>query len=220
MEWTSGPEGPALGHQHHAAGGRGACAPYYLHGADPLMEKEIGVRVPEDVPPEMQNEPRRPHLTQVCQGGRGGELTTSIPRRSPTPISWTGEGVLQAGQEQEATQGLARSSFSMRMTRRSTCGRYRRSMRFGIARAGGTIGMMTETIRARHLRRADAHARTAKVRLRDFSFERGSENGRRSLFGSVRVRVRGRVRGRGFGWCGQGNCTVAAHGRIREFAAP
>ena len=31
----------------------------------PLMEKEIGVRVPEDVPPEMQNEPPPPDLTQI-----------------------------------------------------------------------------------------------------------------------------------------------------------
>ena len=31
----------------------------------PLMEKEIGVRVPEEAPPEMQNEPPPPDLTQV-----------------------------------------------------------------------------------------------------------------------------------------------------------
>src|SRR5437588_6737424 len=31
----------------------------------PLMEKEIGVRVPEEVPPEMQNEPPPPDLTQI-----------------------------------------------------------------------------------------------------------------------------------------------------------
>src|SRR2546421_1102740 len=31
----------------------------------PLMEKEIGVRVPEETPPEMQNEPPPPDLTQI-----------------------------------------------------------------------------------------------------------------------------------------------------------
>ncbi len=31
----------------------------------PLMEKEIGVRVPEEVPPEMLNEPPPPDLTQI-----------------------------------------------------------------------------------------------------------------------------------------------------------
>src|ERR1700682_825624 len=31
----------------------------------PLMEKEMGVRVPEDTPPEMQNEPPPPDLTQI-----------------------------------------------------------------------------------------------------------------------------------------------------------
>src|SRR5438067_6064420 len=31
----------------------------------PLMEKEIGVRVPEETPPEMLNEPPPPDLTQV-----------------------------------------------------------------------------------------------------------------------------------------------------------
>src|SRR4051795_10053219 len=31
----------------------------------PLMEKEIGVRVPEDLPPEVLNEPPPPDLTQV-----------------------------------------------------------------------------------------------------------------------------------------------------------
>src|SRR5260370_33206870 len=31
----------------------------------PLMEKEMGVRVPEATPPEMQNEPPPPDLTQI-----------------------------------------------------------------------------------------------------------------------------------------------------------
>src|SRR2546423_4724444 len=31
----------------------------------PLMEKEIGVRVPEETPPEMLNEPPPPDLTQI-----------------------------------------------------------------------------------------------------------------------------------------------------------
>src|SRR5437870_7792450 len=31
----------------------------------PLMEKEIGVRVPEELPPELQNEPPPPDITQI-----------------------------------------------------------------------------------------------------------------------------------------------------------
>jgi len=50
-------KGPRSDINIHAAGGRGAGAPHHLMVLTPLMEKEIGVRVPEDVPRRSERPP-------------------------------------------------------------------------------------------------------------------------------------------------------------------
>src|SRR2546430_17316556 len=72
----------------------------------PLMEKEIGVRVPEDVPPEMQNEPPPPDLTQgVFKGDEAGDNPTNSPSRPETQFTEPFKADYKPGQAQKTTQG-------------------------------------------------------------------------------------------------------------------
>jgi biopolymer transport protein ExbD len=114
----------------------------------PLMEKEIGVRVPEEVPPEMLNEPPPPDLTQVVfkvdEAGiwhLNNEVLTDATAQERLKAYY------RVAKSKEATQGPPVIFFDA-----DDKAKYVRAVKaLDVIRdssPGWTIGMMTESIKA------------------------------------------------------------------------
>src|SRR5256885_16933576 len=78
----------------------------------PLMEKEIGVRVSEEVPPEMQQEPPPPDLTQIVlkvdEAGAVPLQNPSLPGRHATARGTAGS---QPAETERRPAGAAGAPF-------------------------------------------------------------------------------------------------------------
>jgi len=114
----------------------------------PLMEKEIGVRVPEETPPEMLNEPPPPDLTQVVfkvdEAGLwhlNAETLTDATAQDRLKVYY------RLAKSKEATQGPPVIFFDA-----EDKAKYVRAVKaldaIRDSSSGWTIGMMTESIKA------------------------------------------------------------------------
>jgi len=114
----------------------------------PLMEKEIGVRVPEETPPEMLNEPPPPDLTQVVfkvdEAGLwhlNAEMLTDANAQDRLKVYY------RLSKSKEATQGPPVIFFDA-----DDKAKYVRAVKaldaIRDSSSGWTIGMMTESIKA------------------------------------------------------------------------
>src|SRR5438874_4672493 len=114
----------------------------------PLMEKEIGVRVPEDVPPEMQNEPPPPDLTQVVfKVDESGIYHINSETLTDANLMDRLKAYYKLAKSKEATQGPPVIFFGA-----DDKAKYVRAVQaldaIRDSSSGWTIGMMTETIKA------------------------------------------------------------------------
>jgi len=110
----------------------------------PLMEKEIGVRVPEETPPEMLNEPPPPDLTQVVfKVDEAGIWHLNTETLTDSNAQERLRAYFRVAKSKEATQGppvilddkakYVRAVKALDAIRDSS--------------SGWTIGMMTESIK-------------------------------------------------------------------------
>ncbi len=113
----------------------------------PLMEKEIGVRVPEETPPELQAEPPPPDLTQIVfkvdDAGNFHINNETIPEAN---LSDRLKAYYKLAKSKEATQGPPVIFFDA-----DDKTKYVRAVKaldaIRDSSSGWTIGMMTETIK-------------------------------------------------------------------------
>ena len=113
----------------------------------PLMEKEIGVRVPEDVPPEMQNEPPPPDLTQVVfKVDEAGNYHINSETLTDANLMDRLKAYYKLSKSKEATQGPPVIFFDA-----DDKAKYVRAVQaldaIRDSSSGWTIGMMTESIK-------------------------------------------------------------------------
>ena len=113
----------------------------------PLMEKEIGVRVPEEVPPEMQNEPRPPDLTQIVfKVDEAGIWHLNNETLTDTTAVDRLKAYYRLAKSKEATQGPPVIFFDAEDKTK-----YVRAVKaldtIRDSSSGWTIGMMTESIK-------------------------------------------------------------------------
>jgi len=114
----------------------------------PWMEKEIGVRVPEDVPPEMQNEPPPPDLTQVVfKVDEAGNYDINSETLTDANLMERLKAYYKLAKSKEATQGPPVIFFDA-----DDKAKYVRAVQaldaIRDSSSGWTIGMMTETIKS------------------------------------------------------------------------
>jgi len=114
----------------------------------PLMEKEIGVRVPEDVPPEVQNEPPPPDMTQVVfKVDEAGVYHINSETLTDANLQDRLKAYYKLAKSKEATQGPPVIFFDA-----DDKAKYVRAMQaldaIRDSSSGWTIGMMTETIKS------------------------------------------------------------------------
>ena len=113
----------------------------------PLMEKEIGVRVPEEVPPEMLNEPPPPDLTQIVfKVDEAGIWHLNNETLTDVSAGDRLKAYYRLAKSKEATQGPPVIFFDA-----DDKTKYVREVKaldtIRDSSAGWTIGMMTESIK-------------------------------------------------------------------------
>src|SRR5512138_175672 len=113
----------------------------------PLMEKEIGVRVPEEVPPEMANEPPPPDLTQIVfKVDEAGIWHLNSETLTDANVSDRLKAYYRLAKSKEATQGPPVIFFDA-----DDKTKYVRAVKaldaIRDSSSGWTIGMMTESIK-------------------------------------------------------------------------
>ena len=114
----------------------------------PLMEKEMGVRVPEETPPEMLNEPPPPDLTQVVfKVDESGTWHLNTETLSDANAQDRLRAYYRVAKSKEATQGPPVIFFDA-----DDKTKYERAVKaldtIRDSASGWTIGMMTESIRS------------------------------------------------------------------------
>jgi len=113
----------------------------------PLMEKELGVRVPEETPPEMLNEPPPPDLTQVVfKVDESGIWHLNSETLTDTTAQDRLKAYYRVAKSKEATQGPPVIFFDA-----DDKAKYVRAVKaldaIRDSSSGWTIGMMTESIK-------------------------------------------------------------------------
>jgi biopolymer transport protein ExbD len=113
----------------------------------PLMEKEIGVRVPEEVPPEMLNEPPPPDLTQIVfKVDETGIWHLNNETLTDSTAADRLKAYYRLAKSKEATQGPPVIFFDA-----DDKTKYVRAVKaldtIRDSSSGWTIGMMTESIK-------------------------------------------------------------------------
>ena len=113
----------------------------------PLMEKEIGVRVPEETPPEMLNEPPPPDLTQVVfKVDEAGIWHLNSETLTDANALERLRAYYRLAKSKEATQGPPVIFFDA-----DDKAKYVRAVKaldaIRDSSSGWTIGMMTESIK-------------------------------------------------------------------------
>jgi biopolymer transport protein ExbD len=114
----------------------------------PLMEKEIGVRVPEEMPPEMLDQPPPPDLTQVVfKVDEAGNFHINTETLTDANVQDRLKAYYKLAKSKEATQGPPVIFFDA-----DDKAKYGRAMKaLDVIRdssSGWTIGMMTESIKS------------------------------------------------------------------------
>src|SRR5437764_1979598 len=114
----------------------------------PLMGKEIGVRVPEETPPEMLNEPPPPDLTQVVfKVDESGLWHLNSETLTDSNAQDRLKAYYRVAKSKEATQGPPVIFFDA-----DDKAKYVRAVKaldaIRDSSSGWTIGMMTESIKA------------------------------------------------------------------------
>src|SRR5438067_10648938 len=114
----------------------------------PLMEKELGVRVPEEVPPEMQNEPPPPDLTQIVfKVDEAGNFHINSETLTDANVMDRLKAYYKLAKSKEATQGPPVIFFDA-----DDKTKYVRAVKaldaIRDSSGGWTIGMMTESIKS------------------------------------------------------------------------
>src|SRR4051795_6709700 len=114
----------------------------------PLMEKEIGVRVPEDLPPEVLNEPPPPDLTQVLfKVDEAGLWHLNSETLTDSNAQDRLKAYYKISKSKEATQGPPVIFFDAEDKTK-----YVRAVKaldaIRDSASGWTIGMLTESIKA------------------------------------------------------------------------
>src|SRR3954471_12844507 len=113
----------------------------------PLMEKELGVRVPEELPPEMLNEPPPPDLTQVMlKVDEAGIWHLNNETLTDTTAQDRLKAYYKVAKSKEATQGPPVIFFDA-----DDKTKYVRAVKaldaIRDSASGWTIGVMTESIK-------------------------------------------------------------------------
>ena len=113
----------------------------------PLMEKEIGVRVPEDIPPEQLTEPPPPDLTQVVfKVDEAGNFHLNSETLNDSNIQDRLKAYYKLSKSKEATQGPPVIFFDA-----DDKAKYVRAVRaldaIRDSSSGWTIGMMTASLK-------------------------------------------------------------------------
>src|SRR5437660_10621545 len=113
----------------------------------PLMEKEIGVRVPEDIPPDQITEPPPPDLTQVVfKVDEAGNFHINAETLTDTNLMDRLKAYYKLAKSKEATQGPPVIFFDA-----DDKAKYLRAVKaldaIRDSSSGWTIGMMTESIK-------------------------------------------------------------------------
>src|SRR4051794_625071 len=113
----------------------------------PLMEKEIGVRVPEELPPELLNEPPPPDVTQVMlKVDEAGIWHLNNETLTDTTAQDRLKAYYRVAKSKEATQGPPVIFFDA-----DDKTKYVRAVKaldaIRDSSSGWTIGMMTESIK-------------------------------------------------------------------------
>jgi biopolymer transport protein ExbD len=113
----------------------------------PLMEKEIGVRVPEDLPPEVLNEPPPPDLTQIMlKVDEAGIWHLNSETLTDSNAQDRLKAYYKIAKSKEATQGPPVIFFDA-----DDKTKYVRAVKaldaIRDSSSGWTIGMMTESIK-------------------------------------------------------------------------
>src|SRR2546422_8663263 len=114
----------------------------------PLMEKEIGVRVPEELPPELQNEPPPPDITQIVfKVDEQGIFHINNETLTDENVQDRLKAYYKLAKSKEAMQGPPVIFFDA-----DDKAKYLRAVKaldaIRDSSAGWTIGMMTESIKA------------------------------------------------------------------------
>ena len=114
----------------------------------PLMEKEIGVRVPEDIPPDQITEPPPPDLTQVVfKVDEAGNFHINSETLTDANLMDRLKAYYKLAKSKEATQGPPVIFFDA-----DDKAKYVRAVQaldaIRDSSSGWTIGMMTETIKS------------------------------------------------------------------------
>ena len=114
----------------------------------PLMEKEIGVRVPEDIPPEQITEPPPPDLTQVVfKVDEAGNFHINSETLTDANLQDRLKAYYKLAKSKEATQGPPVIFFDA-----DDKTKYVRAVKaldaIRDSSSGWTIGMMTEAIKS------------------------------------------------------------------------
>src|SRR5258708_7268298 len=114
----------------------------------PLMEKEIGVRVPEEMPPEMLDQPPPPDLTQVVfKVDEAGSFHINTETLTDANVQDRLKAYYKLAKSKEATQGPPVIFFDA-----DDKAKYGRAMKaldaIRDSSSGWTIGMMTESIKS------------------------------------------------------------------------
>ena len=113
----------------------------------PLMEKELGVRVPEETPPEMLNEPPPPDMTQVVfKVDESGIWHLNSETLTDATAQERLKAYYRVAKSKEATQGPPVIFFDA-----DDKAKYVRAVKaldaIRDSSSGWTIGMMTESIK-------------------------------------------------------------------------
>ncbi len=113
----------------------------------PLMEKEMGVRVPEETPPEMQNEPPPPDLTQIVfKVDESGNFHINNETVTDANVQDRLKAYYRLAKSKEATQGPPVIFFDADdKTKYVNAVKALDAIRD--SSSGWTIGMMTESIK-------------------------------------------------------------------------
>ena len=114
----------------------------------PLMEKEMGVRVPEDTPPEMQNEPPPPDLTQIVfKVDENSNFHINNETVTDANVQERLKAYYRLAKSKEATQGPPVIFFDADdKTKYVSAVKALDAIRDSAS--GWTIGMMTESIKS------------------------------------------------------------------------
>jgi biopolymer transport protein TolR len=114
----------------------------------PLMEKEIGVRVPEEAPPELENQPPPPDLTQVVfKVDEAGNFHLNQETLTDSNVQDRLKAYYKLVKSKEATQGPPVIFFDA-----DDKAKYVRAVKaldaIRDSSSGWTIGMMTASLKS------------------------------------------------------------------------